>query len=151
MQARIRKSKERKEKGVALVEAALILPIFLFFIFSTLIVCGQCFYMYTAYYQTFKSLRSISVGPVSPGVSVVSSFRTDLEERLKPYKIAINLNHIKVTTPENTYGLYDNGLQIRPNSFISVEVPVQFMDVQILNFSMPEIKVRSAVQTYDWT
>jgi hypothetical protein len=151
MQIKFKKGKARKEKGVALVEAALILPIFLFFIFSTLIVCGQCFYMYTAYYQTFKSLRSISVGPVSPGVSVISSFRSDLEQRLNPYRIAINLSQIKVTTPENTYGLYDSGLQIRPNSFISVEVPVQFMDVKILNFSIPEIKVRSAVQTYDWT
>ena len=90
----------KNEKGVTLVEAAIVLPVFLFTILCALLIFGQCFRIFSTYYAMFESMRLSSVQPVGTNATVV--LNNTLTNRLVTYQTGISREKIIARVPDGT-------------------------------------------------
>lgn len=163
--------KDNREKGATLVEASIILPIFILFIFGIILVSAQLFSVYSTYYACIQSLKSVSTGPLRDDTGrVIASVEQRLYDTLNK-KLSVSRTGTSVANVlfRNDSGCYiyqdqqstayvneslgcpqnSGQLKINPNSWLTVEIRVKPLGLKSLVF-LPDVKVRSTIKMYDW-
>lgn len=153
------------------MEASIVLPVFLLFTFAIILLSTQLFAVYSTYYVCFQSLKAASVGPTKDGNGNVTVYtqqklRTNVTENLKKLKInakipvtsvlikvgswCYNLNTFNPDTTSPGCAAAAPPLDIIKNSWVTLEVPVKIIDLNMPYVPIPTIRVRSTVKMYDW-
>ncbi len=159
----------KNEKGVTFVEAAIVLPIFLFTILCALLIFGQCFRIFSTYYAMFESMRISSVQ--AAGENATEKLNDALDARLKTYQTNITREKIiargsdgtcmqlKASNPPeywptDTCGAFNASrplFTVLPSSYYTLESSIQFIDLQLPWMTLPQSRVRSIIKTQEWT
>ena len=162
----------KNEKGVTFVEAAIVLPIFLFTILCALLIFGQCFRIFSTYYAMFESMRLSSVQ--AAGENATDKLNDALDARLKAYQTNITREKVIARVPDgtangtcmqlkasnppkywptSTCGAFDASrplFRVLPSSYYTLESSIQFMDLQLPWMTLPQSRVRSIIKTQEW-
>lgn len=174
------------EKGATLIEASIVLPVFLFFVFAIINSSLLLYKCYGAYYSTFQTLKSVSTGPrvdEDTGATIESEEKrlyTSIANNLTRFRTGINATNttIIVRNSKGCFKLQKNGstliakvinydstlkctrpattppnsvLDIKPNSWQTMEIYVVPLNFKFRGFSLPKVKVSSSVLMYDWS
>jgi hypothetical protein len=86
-QKKVNKISLANEKGATLIEASVVLPLFIMFILGIVLICSQLFASYKTYYANFQTLKTISTGPIRNPSGKITK---DVEVRFKEV-LAANL------------------------------------------------------------
>lgn len=175
----VKKFKVRDQKGATVMEASIILPVFLLFTFGIILLTIQLFSVYSTYYACLQSLKSSSTGPsrksngdvkdpVEKRLSVV------LKSKLEEFKTGVKLSDVVVRNEQGCFkfitptplsepfvlpltdsnigctGVISPPAKISPNSWITLEVPVLAVKMKIKGVPIPVVRVKSTVKMYDW-
>lgn len=160
------------EKGATLIEASVVLPLFIVFVLGIILVCTQLFASYKTYFANYQTLKTISTGPTR---KVTGEVDTEVEDRLKVV-LAANLKkyntgvvlgtdqiYIKNSTgcfkvEKNSLGIYfvrcgstiSVKLKIIPNSWLTLETHIKPVGLKFNRIPIPTMKIISTVRMYDW-
>ena len=167
----LKKFKVQNQKGATMVEASFILPVFFLFTFGIILVSVQLFSVYSTYYACFQSLKSSSTGPTKDAAgnvtkTVENKLKESLTEYLASLKTGVPITDVIVRNTQGCFKLSNfqaytdssvgcvgitQTAQIYPNTWITLEVPVKVLKLNLTNVPIPSMRVKSTVRMYDWS
>lgn len=179
-QQKVNKISLANEKGATLIEASVVLPLFIMFILGIVLICSQLFASYKTYYANFQTLKTISTGPIRNQSGLITK---EVEVRLKEV-LAANLRKyntgvvpgtdlILIRTDDGCYKISKNGnapiiietyrsgtygcglntvsdIRILPRRWITLETYIKPAGLKFKKIPIPTMKIISTVKMYDW-